>query len=239
MKAHPILFSGPMVRALLADQKTQTRRVMKPQPVGVPEGAYFDRYNNGINWNFWTADDKMCNHITGAIKNTCHWRCPYGEPGYLLWVRETLAVVGEGFDYDADGSLASEITDSNADLWGRYGHEDGPDIHPTRIPSIFMPRWASRLTLRITDVRVQRLQDISEEDAKAEGSEIMWDVMLDAGTFSGPGDVTQFTARDTFRDYINLLNKKRGYGWETNPWMWAVSFEVIKANVDQILKVPA
>lgn len=227
MKARPILFSGPMVRALLANQKTKTRRVVKPQPES-------HRTLEALKPGEWTSYQRRGDM---SWENFGYWHCPHGQPGDFLWAREawrTYASLdklpprqilpGAGILYDAGGTS--------------LGGRDLLGMGKLR-PSMFMPRWASRLTLCITGVRVERLQDISEEDAKAEGSDIMWDVMLDAGTFSGPGDVTQFTARDTFRDYINLLNKKRGYGWETNPWMWVVEFEVLKANVDTVLKVAA
>jgi hypothetical protein len=139
MNDRPIIFSGPMVRAILEGRKTQTRRVIKPQPT---EPANTPWLKNG-----WLEPS----------------RCPHGQPGDRLWVKETFfdnrkyeAAVGfkigvaQDYDYKAD-------------------HEVAPDSKVKWIPSIFMPRWASRITLEITDMRVQRVQDISEEDAKAEG----------------------------------------------------------------------
>lgn len=206
MKARPILFSGPMIRALLEGRKTQTRRVVKPQP---------EFENRGI---------------TGITDAIIHWKlppvskCPYGKPGDLLWVREAwraskvadelpprLLVPGHSrIHYEADSAV---------DWTGRYRH------------ARFMPRWASRSTLRITDVRVQRLQDISEADAKAEGvqmeNERCW---VDYLT---PGTQITLSAQQSFDTLWESIN---GPGsWEANPWCWALTFDVIKANVDQVM----
>lgn len=227
MKARPILFSGPMVRALLREVekpgtgKTQTRRVVKPQPEA---GRTLELLKPGE----WTSYQRRADMVW---ENFGYWPCPYGQPGDLLWVRETWCPVEDytGMDPGIEALAAGHF------LAADYPPGDLDDDIERWRPSIFMPRKLSRLTLKLTDIRVQRLQEISEEDAKAEGSDIMWDVMLDAGTFSGPEPCTDYTARDTFRDYINLLNKKRGFGWETNPWMWALTFDVHKINVDEYI----
>ena len=171
MKEYPIIFSGPMVRAILDGRKTQTRRVIKPQPKGE-----FCRYG------FHMPTQAIWTDLTVVS-------CPYGQPGDLLWVRETFAAAGDQswVEYRAD-------CDSKVIRWR---------------PSIHMPRSASRLTLRITDVRVQRVQEISEEDARAEGTTGL------AGAMTG------------FPYLWESINAKRGYGWNTNPWVWAISFERI------------
>jgi hypothetical protein len=174
VKERPILFSGPMVRAILEGRKTQTRRVIKPQPeIG---GAY------------WRTPG-------GAIGRDVKPKyCPYGRPGDLLWVRETWAI--------------------------NIGAEPGESIYAYRAdrerpgdwkPSIHMPRKASRLLLRITDVRVQRVQEISDAEAIAEGCVPVWD----AGV----------TPRDAFAELWDDINAPRDHGWESNPWVWAISFE--------------
>lgn len=173
MKERPILFSPPMVAAILNEQKWQTRRIVKNQPA-----------NDQI-----PVDDL---------------RCPYGQPGDRLWVRETWAAtdndgLGITYLYKADG----DDTGNPAIRWQ---------------PSIFMPRTASRLTLELTSVRVERLQDISASDCRAEGLR--------------PDDELSLLWRDNIRDKYrilwNSLNAKRGYGWDVNPWVWVLAFEVTR-----------
>jgi len=246
VKARPILFSSPMVRALLEGSKTQTRRVVNPQPSPCDHEQY-NRYNGRVvpTEFFRDEDGSYACSICGNMAMD-DMRCRYGVPGDLLWVRETLWVVGEGFDYAADGELAAEINDTNAGLWARYGHEDGPDIHPTKIPSIFMPRWASRLTLRLTDVRVQRLTAISEDDAEAEGLLIFNEDgnLYYSGT--APDQDNWFKqpelwfCDDPYAAYLALWDSINGEGaCAKDPWVWALTFDVIKANVDHVLKEAA
>lgn len=201
MKERPILMQAEMVRATLrnVDPKTQTRRVVKPQP------------------------DRICSvlHLPRVLaKNKTMFdvqKSPYGQPGDRLWVREngwerperTPKMMREGADtwepyyYDADGLHYSEVED-----FKRWGFKRRPSIH--------MPRWASRITLEITAVRVERLQDISEADAIAEGCETAIDV-------SGGWE---YHAMGTYRDGYRLLwDKINGPGsWDTNPWVWVIEF---------------
>jgi hypothetical protein len=185
MNEKPILFSGEMVRAILDGRKTQTRRVMKPQP------------------------RQLENHI--AIKNRKR-HCPYGKPGDLLWVRETWA----SHEY-MDDTRPSDFTKSAQmlPLWYRANNQMYNFNQGKWRPSIFMPRWASRITLRVTDVRVERVQDISEADARAEG-------VLKAGGAS----LSLYAARHHFSQLWDRINAKRGYGWDINPWVWVVEFEL-------------
>lgn len=176
MKEHPILFSGPMVRAILAGQKTQTRRVIKPQPHG------------GI---------RRTSIVIGALESPMvledgHGRpfwCPYGKAGSRLWVRETWAEDGWGYTYRATN-----------ETWPHHW-----------APSIFMPRKASRITLEIVDVKAERLWEISEFDMNDEG-------------IPSPEEGHHITP---FKDLWNEINAKRGYGWESNPWVWAITFKRI------------
>lgn len=226
MKARPILFSAPMVRALLAGAKTQTRRVVKPltknHPVvnlaewGMDVGTrdYTGKFDDPASWGFVGAED-------GADMALADWPelCPYGRPGDLLWVRETFCIgnyaVGDaGPNYTGSQPYAADFVGEPAMKWK---------------PSIHMPRAYSRLTLRITDVRVERLQDISEEDARAEGAE---------PSIVG-ADLEHLRFRAGFQTLWESIN---GAGsWAANPWVWAISFEVIHANVDEVLstKEPA
>lgn len=192
---HPILFSAPMVKALLDGRKTQTRRIMKVDIGRTPSpGAYFHAYNNGPQWNWWTYGGLVHN-------NAPIIRCPYGRPGSLLWVRESIAY------YDKAGPLETFI----------YRADGTPDSNDyiRWTPSIHMPRRASRLTLELTVLRVERLQDISTPDAIAEGVE-----------WRGIGQ-----AIPAFKRLWESIN---GYGsWSTNPWVWALSFKVHVCNVDK------
>jgi len=186
MTDRPILFSAEMVRAILDGRKTQTRRAIKPVPTFNGGGACHD------------ADALQQDYVEP------YWvfpeTCKYGQPGDLLWVRETWARHASGVDYAADFAAVSR-----------------PQAGPWR-PSIHMPRWASRITLRITDIRVERLQDISEDDARAEG--------CDPARWIDETDVGMEGYREGF---AKLWNKINGPGaWEENPWVWVVAFERVK-----------
>lgn len=224
-KERPILENGPMVRAILAGQKTQTRRVMIPQPP-------FDRitldliYGCSVGYSVLTPPG-MC-EIRGYrgsdyTRHRLWFTRPIAQPGDLLWVREAFRFVDEGthggIRYAADGSLLlmppTPVGDGDPHAWWDYGWR----MHGEKgRPSIFLPRWATRLILRVTDVRVQRLQEISEEDAIAEGLQVS-----ERTGFYLPGNNAYATW--AFRDLWDALNAKRGYSWQSNPWVWAVSFE--------------
>lgn len=224
MSEKPILFSAPMVRAILDGTKTQIRRVVKPQP---KDDIAPHQFPNGFGWRSGLS------HKYGS--HTAHF-CPYGETGDLLWVRETWATVnsecGPGFAYRADGCFHQPEYDGpdfgagpsfNYDKYpGSYTMWytdllDGVPCH-NWTPSIHMPRWASRITLKVTDVRVQRLQDISEEDAMAEGAR-----MQKSCNIPGPFDngLNFFTY-----GFKSLWNSINGAGsWDLNPWVYAITFE--------------
>lgn len=172
-RERPILFSGPMVRALLDGRKTQTRRVVNPQPAT-------------------SSDGRACGPI----------RCPYGAPGDTLWVRETWCSY-------MPGSV-------------RYRADGHNDAGWTWRPSIFMPRWASRLTLRVYGVRVERVQQITQADARAEG------VVDTSGAWGDLTDTDRAGPRGAFEALWNSINAERGFGWDVNPWVWVVSFELEK-----------
>ena len=202
MKEHPILFSGAMVRALLAGAKTQTRRAVKPQPThfnpaGVPRRIVPD----------------------GGPSEVI--RCPYGQPGDRLWVREHWRA-----PQSVDHLPPRSISDSEA---RRFIADEvvGPDAGFGKARRAFhMPRWASRITLEITGVRVERLQDISEADALAEGVTPKWEPgcsgrLMEA--FSG------FSFRPAASAYADLWEQINGPGsWDANPWVWAVEFRRVE-----------
>lgn len=218
VRERPILFSGEMVKALLDGRKTQTRRIIKPQPV---KGDLILKTQDAL-----PADKRgMADDLFDAmVRHDLPPHCRYGSPGDYLWVRETwqqsrLVRKGGGERFTVR-KPAPGIGDLHY-LADHYAGHDG-DEPPIWRSSIHMPRWASRITLEITEVRVQRLQDISEEDAQAEGVEpgclTCGENCIDRG---GCG-----CCRPCYRESFCLLwNKINGPGsWDANPWVWAVSF---------------
>ena len=205
MKERPILFSAPMVRALLDGTKTQTRRVVKPQP---PAHMQTARNLGDGNWQF--VNDV---HMLADAAST--WRCPYGQPGDRLWVREKWrGVVNIAPPGSYEYAVAHHIPDQEHCRRVEYAATQQADTDPWR-PSIHMPRWASRITLEITGVRVDRLQDISEADAAAEG--VSAKHTADAN----------YTAREA---YAVLWESINGPGsWDENPWVWVVEFKRVTA----------
>ena len=207
MSDKPIIFSGPMVRAILEGTKTQTRRVVKPQP---PETHVIC----GVNDFFWLEGKSE----PGGCPETT---CPHGQPGDRLWVRETHSfwchsIEAVGVEYAAGGE----------DKIVEFPHKVGMPSLAVQLrrnrdgarkkrPSIYMPRWASRLTLEITAVRVERLRDISEEDAKAEGC---------ARTEDEHGIYSATVA------YCELWESIHGAGsWALNPWVWVIEFRRVES----------
>jgi hypothetical protein len=211
----PILFNGDMVRAILDGRKTQTRRPI--DSLLFVETTNPDRVIEQSSPDFAAA--------------AMQWvRCPYGAPGDRLWVRETWTPHGPRQPgpamYAADGAIGTWLDDGGGGrFWSHHGWVSGhaaPDKRgrwfgkPDRWrPSIHMPRWASRLTLDILRVRVERLQDISEEDALAEGFTTGTEELLG-------GAVARLSARDYFQ---NTWQDIYGFAsWDANPWVWVVTF---------------
>ena len=210
MRAHPIIYSASMVQALLAGRKTQTRRVIKPQPKLVH--AIYPDASIETELIFRRGDQRI--------------HCPYGQSGDLLYVRESF--------WDRTDRL-SETHDLNAIHYVADGWRPPEEtVHLRRKrPSIHMPRWASRLTLKLTDIRVERVQEISEADAMAEGCTLPEGYEeLAIAFFKQP-------CREVFIDLWDSINGKRGYGWDANPWVWVLEFEVIRANVDDVVRRPS
>ena len=213
MKERPILFSAPMIQAILDGRKNMTRRVVKKI---YPEKEPSRHFSPGP--------------------------CPHGQPGDRLWVREAWRV---GSWREDDGQIAVDYKagpicrtkwltvpdpDKFNDLWegstqeaeAAYGIKERykwkPGESPCRWrPSLFMPRWASRITLEITAVRVERVQDISADDAWAEGF----------GIYDLPNApiASYYGAVAKFHNTWNSLNLKRGYGWDANPFVWTITFK--------------
>lgn len=195
MADRPILMSAPMVRAILAGTKTQTRRVVKPQP-RILAGELLCWKDDAL------TDDQMAA------------RCPYGQPGDQLWLRETWARDDEdgAYFYRADVG-----TRNGADDW-QHNIDVGASGYRWR-PSIHMPRAASRITLEVTNVRVERLHDILCSDAEAEG------IVEQPGGGWGLADSTHYHFTDPRASYWSLWEAINGPGSvEANPWVWVVEF---------------
>ncbi len=225
MRERPILFSSPMVRAILEGRKTQTRRVVKPQPTGEPRplsdwsrGLAEACHDHSPDANKLAAhSDRLKGHVFPFTTSSCGLMspvCPYGHPGDRLWVRETWQPCGltelglmQAAYYKADGKTYYDPNDLSKTCKWR--------------PSIHMPRWASRITLEITGVRVERLQDISEEDAESEAAE-----RGHLKTLNGEYIINGGSHRCGF---INLWQSIHGPGsWDANPWVWCISFQILE-----------
>jgi hypothetical protein len=218
VKERPILFSGAMVRAILEGRKTQTRRVMVAHECGrrwVFSGNVTDAKDHRHFHSYW-VDIKKGIAYTGEFPV----RSPYGGVRSRLWVRETFApAVNEAGDilkkdppvYRADNPVFAT---------------GGPDDWRWT-PSIFMPRWASRITLEITNVRVERLQEISEADAIAEGLTQWTDPPRVSAIHYGESvsDVWETDPRKAYARLWDTINAKRGFAWDENCWVWVVEFK--------------
>ena len=221
MKERPILFSAPMVRAILEGRKTQTRRAVRPQPYSPAdiEGR----------WG-WAAPklkrgDALESMLKADLLAAMRDYCPHGQLGDQLWVRESLKADGDFMVYAADSARID------------CGDIDWPAMIEKRkaVPSIHMPRWASRIQLEITGVRVERLQDISEADAKAEGAQFA-DFGKDKWGNQNPGwraDRTPTRHEESLGTarfaYASLWESINGSGsWDANPLVWVLEFKRVK-----------
>lgn len=258
VKERPIIFSGEMVKAILDGKKTMTRRVVKTQPrdecTEIATSACFGHVEYRS-----TSEDRQTQSILAKIK------CPYGKIGDRLWVREAYTVTGWNCDdgsvyikYLADGheqyfdnetdemecaidslvaSVCKELDKRKVPMLNDEAYDCSLDKNKPRNRSpMFMPRFASRILLEITDIRVERLNDISEADAVKEGIKEFRincsrdgiktayrdysDVHNDVVTLNNP------TA--SFRTLWDTLNEKKGYPWASNPWVWVVEFKVVE-----------
>jgi hypothetical protein len=215
MKEKPILFSGEMVQAILDGRKTQTRRVMKPQPAP------------GVLWGGMVNDEAatdLGDHLFLSDNGNDYFMpCPYGKPGDRLWVRETWAFIdGDGEEISGEGEV---IYKADSDR----GLSQAPERWR---PSIHMPRWASRITLEVTGIRVERVQEISDVDCIAEGTEPICDDKRFCHGY--PNDITppdgsceecSISPRGTFGFLWDSINGKRpGCLWDSNPWVFVIEF---------------
>ncbi|WP_119140629.1 hypothetical protein [Pseudomonas reidholzensis] len=211
-KERPILFSGPMVRAILEGRKTVTRREIKPS-MRSADSSFELHQQEDESWRPMHTFDESCLDAKGTEHPIV---CPYGQPGDRLWVREAWLAdaqldsiaprelsKGEPVFYPADGSIRQTGCAMLSQGRGR--------------PSIHMPRWASRILLEITAVRVELLQDISEKQAEAEGVDFLRHV---------PDADETLTAAQLFECLWSSINGDES--WSGNPWVWAVEFKRIE-----------
>lgn len=226
MKERPILFSGPMVRAILEGRKTQTRRIVKPQPPTRYTKLFYDPA-----W-FWSPTTSG----TGGEQQDLRLipKSPYGVPGDRLWVKETFWMHS---DPEAFGPDVGNVIDSSGRrrIVGYAASMDADsercanDYGAKKRPSIHMPRWASRITLEVKRVRVERLQDISAENAIDEGAMTLpnrptyqaeYRAVREAGIAKPPlGD-------GPLERFARLWDEINGDGaWAANPWVWVVEFK--------------
>jgi len=187
----PIIFNSESVRAILDGRKSQTRRVIKPQPKAV-----LSRIVNSDLWTYTLCDKE--------------WKCPYGKIGSRLWVRETFS-------------------DYMGDIYYRASFQENPSSPeiPSWQSSIFMSKDLSRITLEITNIKVERVKDITEKDAKAEGCELQFK----DGRYITDADPEHADCWDyklAFEELWDYINEKRGFGWEKNPFVWVIEFKVAK-----------
>ena len=208
MKERPILFSAPMVRAILEGKKTQTRRAVKPRK-DVVFGCLMQPHE-----------------LAGEVNSGIFENCPYGQPGDRLWVRENFQpLFADGIEnhWETDWktgkgySISYPATDGVQEF---FNLDD--ELSSSCKPSIHMPRWASRISLEITGVRVERLADLSKDDAMSEGIVIQTD-----GGF-GLADSTHYNFCDPTDSFASLWESINGAGsWEANPWVWVVEFRML------------
>jgi len=230
MTDRPIIFSGPMIRKLLGGWKTQTRRILKIDPKDLREDGYGG-------WDIWTGFMGWRNihdEFAQPLLKKHKLRFAVGD---RLYVRESARLVSLG---PGPTRGVAYLSDTEAEVFFFEKPSDAKDMPPIKsVPAIHMPRWASRLTLLVEAVKVERLQDISEADAKAEGA---YEAAYPVATILPGGTLTA----DQIERAINppiAMSFKAGFraiweningptAWDANPWVVAVSFRVVKANID-------
>ena len=246
-KERGLICCAESVRGFLENRKSQTRRIIKPQPkklneriFGFPVGQYSNVAN--IKNNLWVYQTKRWRpNRNSAFRQVSSppFKCPYGQVGDRLWVRETFVIENPeyyGYDYElpTDRPIEYHGPEKTQPLIPHYrATEPEPNIVPiddiedelddrTRWrPSIFMSKWAARIWLEITNIRVERVQDIDENGACAEGCEL-----YTSETNLGPVR--------TFERLWDSLHAKRGFGWDKNPWVWVLEFKRIKILKDKV-----
>ncbi|MCL3168944.1 hypothetical protein PAG51_21255 [Klebsiella pneumoniae] len=230
MKERGMIFNGEMVRAILDGRKTQTRRIMKPQPEPCPRGGHW--WPSNVFKTMLHVEDEMQNG-KGGWGGLVGDACPFGDVGDRIWVRETWAEAGAS-------APDLKLYRANYPEHVPSIYENVPPAEEIRwTPSIHMPRWASRILLEITDVRVERLNAISPEDAESEG--------LECTNFTGFGDepgLPSYPEPDVYFDplkkqwkeyppeaFAGLWESIYGEGsWQANPWVWVIEFKRVEGG---------
>jgi len=209
MKEKPILFTAEMVTAILDGRKTMTRRIAKP------------RFDDRTPCEHWTGRRGACGVGAESVFMARHCKhgsesqtCPYGQVGDRLWVREAFADLHEmGFaDFPNNIAYRADCGPDSLEAAKSYGVKWRPSIH--------MLRWASRITLEITSLRAERVRDITRSDIRAEG------VMIPAHLNNE--DSYKRAYADAWKTLWDSIYTKRGYGWAVNPWVWVISFKLIR-----------
>lgn len=218
-KERPILFSGPMVRAILNGTKSQTRRVIKPQPDDYIDRLHGNRFRQRAPYILAHPETGEGDYGFGFSDENRQWKCPYGKPGDRLWVRETWSHTGVAVWTIDDARRAS----GNGKVI--YKATDEQPCHGCWWPSIHMPREFSRITLEIGAVRVERLNEISEADAIAEGI-ITFDERYFHHSASAAQESRFMQATMAYRDLWEVINGPDS--WDVNPWVWVVEFKRVE-----------
>lgn len=243
MRERPIIFNADMVRAVLDGRKTQTRRIIKVQPESNQLGLLRitdSTKRNDIGKYHWAESNATGNHARSKL-----FACPFGAVGDHLWVKETWSVVSHAFD--DDGLMIDYVPDRPAiavhekpfgngyysghaiyaaDGGFTWGDDDGcVDGRSCWKPSIHMPRWASRITLEITGVSVERLWDITEDDAKAEGC------TFEALRFKPGTREVEEMGHTAVYQFGGLWQSIYGDdSWQANPWVWVIEFKRVEVE---------
>jgi hypothetical protein len=210
-----IIFSAPMVRALLEGRKTQTRRLLRLRGRGAGHSRFGPSDTPGYDWHFRDRQMRWHDHTDESLRKLL----PFAV-GDRLWVRETWQA-----DAHYDATKPRDIPASAAVWLPADDSAQGDGCKGKLRPSIFMPRWASRLTLTVTDIRVERLQAISEADAIAEGCQSTLNRYPDGGSIGHP-------ATWHFEQLWQSLHGPKS--WVANPWVVAITFEVVPDNIDRL-----
>lgn len=254
MKERGMIFNSEMVRAILDGRKTQTRRIMKPQPEPCPRGGHW--WPSNVFKTMLHVEEEMQNG-KGGWGGLVGDACPFGDVGDRIWVREAYRFPASLDDVSPTGvgemAVATgyrkpwaptfyEFTGTFSDGW--KGFETPPKVSDAGKlrPSIHMPRWASRILLEITDVRVERLNAISEEDAQREGVHTeVWDQTVVARNYAARDEFFQFWSED-MPHYVEMNQLYRSsfrslwesiYGaenWQANPWVWVIEFKRVEGG---------
>ena len=224
-KERPIIFSSEMIRAILDNRKRQTRRVVKFRTKSAKlfgqqqehfelKSAYPAREKG---WIFWSSDSPGLAEFTKRAYSD-GITSPYGEPGDRLWVKEAW-YTSKKYDPLPPAKFPVEAKT----IFRYLGSRAKPEWAGRTRSARFMPRWASRITLEIVNVRVERLQDVSDDDAKAEGFEYYGETL-----FKDYGEIlAEHTAIYKYASYWDLLNARQGFLWKSNPWVWMIEFRML------------